>query len=596
MILKPDEVKRLAVYVMYDADGIVDEYIDTFLSGLKSEVSFLRVVVNGGIRGDGEARLKSIADEVIVRPNEGYDIAAYREGLFAGGYGALCEYDEAVVCNDTLYGPVHPFREMFSVMAERDVDFWGITAFQGAPFDPLGTISCGYIPKHVQSFFQVFRKDFMKTEDFRRWWEEMPAVGTYEEAIGVHEAVFTRTMEERGYKWSVWCEEDALSAYTLDPLRDFPRYCMETLKCPVMKKRTFYHDYTEAFERSGGEAAKEAFAYIRDRTDYDESLITKNLIRTCHMSDLRKRLGLTYIVTTDSDRTQGRKASLSAALILHIFYDDLAEECAEYASHMPEDVDIFITVPDEEKLVSIKPRFDGIAETHKVEFRVTGNRGRDVAPFLVACRDIFMNYDLVLKIHDKKVKQIPMLALGHAWEYLCFECLLPTETYVRNVIKLFEEHKELGLLTPPVPLHGPYFTTTGLGEWGENYAVTREAADRLGIHVPMDEDHEPVAPLGSEFWVRTGALRGLFAYEWQYEDFPEEPVGIDGTFLHAIERLYPFAAQNEGYYSAWILSDSYARIHMDNWAYMNNGLIRAEAARTGGMKPFREFLSRVENS
>jgi rhamnosyltransferase len=85
-------------------------------------------------------------------------------------------------------------------------------------------------------------------------------------------------------------------------------------------------------------------------------------------------------------------------------------------------------------------------------------------------------------------------------------------------------------------------------------------------------------------------------HDWQYEEFPKEPVGIDGTVMHAIERLYPFAAQNEGYYSAWILSDSYARIHMDNWAYMACGLARAEAERTGGWKPFRELLSRTENS
>ena len=578
---------------MHDNDGIVDAYIDAFLMGLRSEVSCLRVVINGSVTEDGEARIRGIADEVIVRPNEGYDITAYKEGLLAHGYEELCSYDEAVICNDTLYGPIHPFSEMFGVMAGRDVDFWGITAFFGAPFDPFGTISYGYLPKHVQSFFQVFRKDFMRTEDFRKWWEEMPAITKYEDAIGTHEAVFTKAMEDLGYKWAVYCDGDAMSEYTWDPLRDFPRYCMETLKCPVMKKRTFYHDYMEAFERSGGEAAKEAFAYIKDETDYDERLIAANLIRTCNMADLRKRLGLTYIVPTKLDRTGG---SLSTALILHIYYDELAEECAAYASNMPEGIDIFVTVPDERKRVIIEPYFDEIKKKNRVEFRISGNRGRDVAPFLVTCKDIFMNYDLVLKIHDKKVKQIPLRSIGRAWEILCFECLLPTETYVKNVIKLFSDHPDLGLLSPPVPLHGPYFPTTGLGEWGENFAVTKETAEKLGIHAPMDEKCEPVAPLGSEFWVRTKALKSLFDHDWQYEEFPEEPVAIDGTVLHAIERLYPFAAQSEGYYSAWILSDSYARIHMDNWAYMANGLVKAEAERTGGWRPFREFLSRTRNS
>ena len=252
----------------------------------------------------------------------------------------------------------------------------------------------------------------------------------------------------------------------------------------LFRSQTFYHDYTEAFERSGGEAAKEAFAYIKYETDYDERLIAANLIRTCNMADLRKRLGLTYIVPTELDRkarSQGSydrtggltpalseetamegsvRSRLKTALILHIYYDELAEECAAYASNMPLGIDIYVTVPDERKRVIVEPYFDEIKKAHRVEFRISGNRGRDVAPFLVTCKDIFMKYDLVLKIHDKKVKQIPLRSIGRAWEILCFECLLPTETYVKNVIKLFEDHPDLGLLSPPVPLHGPYFPTT----------------------------------------------------------------------------------------------------------------------------------------
>ena len=109
MILKDSGVKRLAVYVLHDNDGIVDTYIDAFLKGLRSEVSCLRVVINGGVSEEGEARVRAVADEVIIRPNEGYDITAYKEGLLAHGYEDLCEYDEAVICNDTLYGPIHPF-------------------------------------------------------------------------------------------------------------------------------------------------------------------------------------------------------------------------------------------------------------------------------------------------------------------------------------------------------------------------------------------------------------------------------------------------------------------------------------------------------
>ena len=54
---------------------------------------------------------------------------------------------------------------------------------------------------------------------------------------------------------------------------------------------------------------------------------------------------------------------------------------------------------------------------------------------------------------------------------------------------------------------------------------------------------------GSMFWVRTKALKGLFAHDWEYDEFPKEPIETDATVLHALERLYPFCVQNEGSYS-----------------------------------------------
>jgi lipopolysaccharide biosynthesis protein len=49
------------------------------------------------------------------------------------------------------------------------------------------------------------------------------------------------------------------------------------------------------------------------------------------------------------------------------------------------------------------------------------------------------------------------------------------------------------------------------------------------------------------FWARVDALRPIFAGQFGWEDYPEEPLPYDGTLLHAIERLLPFVAQKTGY-------------------------------------------------
>jgi rhamnosyltransferase len=67
------------------------------------------------------------------------------------------------------------------------------------------------------------------------------------------------------------------------------------------------------------------------------------------------------------------------------------------------------------------------------------------------------------------------------------------------------------------------------------------------------------------FWFRAKALKALFAHPWTIEDFPEEPcTASDGTLMHAVERCYPFVAQQAGYYSAWLMSDRFAAMMTTN--------------------------------
>lgn len=119
MKIEKKDIKRYAIYVFYDKEGIVDEYNDVFLRGLKEEVSHLLVICNGKICPEGKKRLEAIADEVLVRKNTGYDVTAYKEGILRPGFNKLAEYDEVITCNNTMYGPLYPFSEMFRTMAKK---------------------------------------------------------------------------------------------------------------------------------------------------------------------------------------------------------------------------------------------------------------------------------------------------------------------------------------------------------------------------------------------------------------------------------------------------------------------------------------------
>lgn len=592
MVIQADSAKRYAVYVFYDRDGIVDEYNEVFLNDLKKNLSKLLVICNGEINEEGLQKFNNIADEVIVRPNEGFDITAYKIGIEHYGYDELSQYDEIMVLNSTSFGPLYPFAEMFDSMAERDLDFWGITQFHEVPFDPFGTIKYGYIPKHIQSYFMVFRKSLFMTDDFKNYWKNLPQIHTYEEAVGFHETVFTKDFADKGYKWDVYANTDELEGYTYEGLRDFPKYMIERKRCPIMKRRSFFHEYSEALSRSGGEAAKEALEYIENNLEYDTGLIYKNLLRLQNQADLKKRMHWNYVLSSTVRNMEREEHTLSVAMVIHIYYTELAKFCASYVTSMPKGTDVYVTIPDEEKARIVKKEFEHLSD-YNIEFRIVGNIGRDVAPFLVGCKDIISKYDLICKVHDKKVYQIMPMSIGASWQTECFDNLLRNSILVDNIITLFENNKYLGLLTPPVPKHGAYYPTTGKGEWGDNFDVAKELAEQLELNVDMNRQKEPVAPLGSMFWVRTKALKALFDHDWKYDEFPKEPIDTDATVLHAIERIYPFVVQHEGYYPGWVMSDWFARIEITNWEFINREIEKAAFEKVGYCD-FRELLSRIK--
>jgi lipopolysaccharide biosynthesis protein len=70
----------------------------------------------------------------------------------------------------------------------------------------------------------------------------------------------------------------------------------------------------------------------------------------------------------------------------------------------------------------------------------------------------------------------------------------------------------------------------------------------MGLSVPLRLFFD--FPNGTMFWCRPAALKPLLNLRLGWEDYPPEPVPYDGTILHAIERILPFVAENQGYHFA----------------------------------------------
>ena len=562
-------MKRVAIYFFYDKDGVVDRYVNYFLEDFKQNLDRLIVVCNGKLTPEGREEFSKYTNEIIVRENKGFDVWAYKEGIEYIGWDNLKNYDELIMLNMTIMGPIYSFKEMFDEMDSRkELDFWGITKFHKFPVDPWGLIKYGYIPEHIQSHFIAVRNPMLTSYEFKQHWEKMRMINTYFESVSYHESIFTKKFNDKGFKSDAYIDSEDLKDFTDHPIIDYPKKIIEEKRCPIFKRRSFFNPYDDFLTRSMGRSSLELFKYIEENTNYDVNLIWDNILRVENMYDIKNTLHLNYNLPSNYSLLKDND-SKKIGLFFHIYFEDLIEECFNYASNVPEYADIFITTDKESKKIKIENKFSELK--NKVDIKIIENRGRDVSAFLVPNREEILKYDIACFAHDKKTKQLHPELKGEEFKYKCLENILGNKNFVNNIINLFIENPRLGLLSPPAPNHAEFYGNLGR-EWGENYDITVEFLKDLKIEINVDKGKAPIAPYGTMFWFRPKAMKKLLEKTWKYEDFPKEPNKIDGTLLHAIERAYPFVVQEAGFYSANVLNEDFTRVEMTNLGFMLSSL------------------------
>lgn len=574
--------QRLGIYCFYDKYGHAASFIKTFLDDLMDNLDDLVVVVNGQLSDQARQLFSEYTKTIIVRENKGLDVAAYKQAILTLGWEKLESYDEVICLNDTVMGPVYPFREMFACMDRKDVDFWGITAYAGE------TVDKEQIPTHLQAYWHAYRRSLVSSPAFHEYWETMPLWKDYAEVTRKHEMTFTKHFTDLGFTWASYIDWRKYQGYSSYPLLYMPMQIVRDDRCPIFKRRSFFVDYSAYFDQTAGQPALDLYEYLRDHTDYDVDMIWDAILPSYDIDDIRKAMHLDYVLPSQAINPQTHDRPRSA-FIYHVYFVDLLEDTCHYIASLPEETDLYIT-STEDKIPQIREYMQQHGISHQATFIPVINRGRDVSALLVAACPVVLSgkYDVIGFAHDKKSSQNQ--ENGHhgtesqGFAYKLMENTLGSEAYVKNILTLFAENPRLGQVTPPPPYHALYFAHTIPHDWGANYEITKELLeDRLGIHVPLSPTKPTASAMGSCYWFRVEALKPLFEYGWKYEDFlPEGQMGEDGTISHAIERANGYICQSRGYYPAWVLSDRYARIEVDSLFYTTAMMMGSSAeARSG---------------
>jgi glycosyltransferase involved in cell wall biosynthesis len=222
---------------------------------------------------------------------------------------------------------------------------------------------------------------------------------------------------------------------------------------------------------------------------------------------------------------------------IHAYYPDLLASILDRMEINQLECDYLISVPNakahEEAMHVLAER----KYKDRCLVRQTENRGRDIGPFFTGFAKELATYDIVGHFHTKKSPHVTLSNLVPDWIEFLLENMVGGKYRAADaIITAFSKDKQLGLVFADDP---------HLIGWDKNRRFAATLAEKMGMP-PLTDGFFPF-PVGTMFWARPEALAPVFDLALEWSDYPSEPLPIDGSMLHALERLLPGVARHAGF-------------------------------------------------
>ncbi len=220
------------------------------------------------------------------------------------------------------------------------------------------------------------------------------------------------------------------------------------------------------------------------------------------------------------------------ALHIHAHYPELLPRMLQALQLNQSRPDLLVSVSNDDALRQVSEQLADYPG--RVVVRQLPNRGRDLAPLFTGFRDeIVGRYDIIGHMHTKKSPYNG--DFGARWGDFLRENLLGGRAPMLDLILArMAGDTGIGMVFPDDPRAEGWRTNRGFADG---------LAHRMGWQALPDSFW---FPMGSMFWARVPALQPVWSLDLSWEDYTPEPVPLDGSMLHALERMLGLCAPAMG--------------------------------------------------
>lgn len=587
------KLSRLGLFVFYDPQGIVDDYVVHLLHALRPHFARLLVISNGEVNHVAKERLLQHADDVFVRENYGLDAGAFKDGLINFcGWDEVEKYDEVVLINDTFFGPIGSFDDMFSEMANRDLDFWGMSAGYKS-VDGWNRVVYGYIPEHIQTFFVAFRQKMVCSDAFHLYWNNYDStINDFVSVVTRHEVVMTKHFQDLGFQWDIYADTQRYRAKRSSENFNLYHYHAHTLmrdmKFPILKRKALIANPADQLCMQDLESASDALDYIRTQTDYDPALIWENVLRLYNITDLFYSLHLNYVFpSVPVELPKNRRA----ALVYRVGNPFFAEQFCKNAAEICKLIDVYF-IPEDKESVQIIHEFS--KENSKMNVLEPTNQKTEMGSFVLRCKELAQQYDYLGFLHDGKNPEHSSTTIMESSVYGHLQNIAHDPAYISQILNFFDQDSNLGILGVPFSVHNFGFENYG-NAWNDSFDVATKLVRQFGFNCSLAEDKQPFITVGC-FWCRTAAIQSIWDQAWSISQFHINPVTNISKTNEALIRILPYAAQNAKFYSGIVMHTNYASMRITTQQYMLHQIVNVTKGQFGCSSPrYKGYIEQLQS-
>ena len=270
--------KKVCLLAGDDKDNIIQDYV-VFLVQELSKISDVYYFADANMSEKELSKIRAYTKYAQSAPHKGKYFGSWQYLMHYIGWRNLENYDEMIICNDSIYGPMTNMEDIFYYMELKNYDFWGLTENYHSNY-------------HLDSYFMVFNQDVIKNCKFQEFWKSItPEIGGKS-----YETILTPFLTELGFIGNSYIKN-----YKKEDQLAYPLHLLKHNKMPFIRIKSLKSPETNL---------KEPLLYIdgriKNKTGYDVNLIKSHLSADKNF----KGFGLNYYVKNTIENIKNKVENL----------------------------------------------------------------------------------------------------------------------------------------------------------------------------------------------------------------------------------------------------------------------------------------------